>query len=202
LKKLFKKHMPDPHSVARHRGLKVLAPILQDPNMLHFNRRSIPAGVGAGVFAAFIPLPIQTLVAVVVSIFARGNIAVALGFTFVSNPATYAPLYYFCFMLGNFLLGNPEREPISFEMTHLLTNIVTYGKPLMLGCLLMGALCGLLSYFGVSMLWRLHVVRNWDARRIKRKRAKERLRHEEELQRQEMEQGHQTNSASDTDSLP
>lgn len=194
MKKLFKKHMPDPHAIAKHPWLKVFAPILRDPNMLHFNRRSISAGVGAGVFAAFLPLPLQTVIAVIVSVWARGNIAVAAGFTWISNPATYAPLYYTCFVLGNFLLGNPEREPVSFELAHLISNIVTFGKPLLLGCLILGTLGGLLSYAGINMLWRLHVVRNWDARRIKRKRAKERLRHIEELQRQELEEGHKPES--------
>lgn len=165
--------------------------------MLHFNRRSIAAGVGAGVFGAFIPLPVQTLAAVLVSVLTRGNLAVAAAFTLVSNPATYAPLYYTCFVVGNFLMGNPEREPFSLELTHLLDNIVTLGTPLMLGCLLLGTLFGFLSYMGVSMLWRFHVVRSWDARRIRRKLHKERLREQEEAQRQELKQGPRPDSAQD-----
>jgi uncharacterized protein (DUF2062 family) len=174
LKKLFKKHMPDPQAIAKHRWLRHFSKILEDPNLLHFNRKSIPVGVGCGVFAAFIPLPVQILVGVTLAIWFRGNIAAAAGSTLISNPATYAPIYYFCFVTGNYLLGNPAHEPMNFDLGSLLDNILTIGKPLLIGCFVWGLICGVVSYFAVSMLWRLHVVRNWDARRIRRHRAKQR----------------------------
>lgn len=164
--------MPDPHTVMQHKWLRVFGPLFNDPNLLHFNRRSIPMGVAAGVFAAFIPLPVQMFLALGLAIWGRGNIAVAAGFTWISNPATYAPLYYACYVLGTFLIGKPvdaNGEPLHFELATLAGNILTVGKPLLLGCVIVGFISAVISFFIVRMLWRLHAIRNWETRRLKRK---------------------------------
>ncbi len=164
--------MPDPQTIKAHPHLKFLAPLLNDPNLLHFNRRSISAGVAAGVFAAFIPLPVQMILAVALAIWFRGNIAVAAGFTWISNPLTYWPIYGLCYWLGVFFLGTPvdaHGAEIPFELEAILTNIWTLGKPLLFGCVLIGIVCSLISYHVVNMLWRLHIIKLWKDRRERRK---------------------------------
>lgn len=155
----------------QNKWLNILRPLVDNPNLLHFNRRSVSAGMFAGVFAAFIPLPIQMFVAIGLSLIARGNIAVAAASTWISNPFTYFPLYYFCYLVGTFFLGeplDPNGAPMVFELSTILENILTAGKPLLLGCVIVGTILGLASYIAVRYLWRLHIIKNWQTRRINR----------------------------------
>ena len=176
--------MPDPHVLREHRWLKIFAPLFNDPNLLHFNRRSIATGVFCGMMGAFVPLPVQMFVAVILAIFLRGNLAVAVGFTWFSNPLTYIPLYYFCFLVGEFIVGAPTDaagNPIPVNMEKLINDIfsgelsnlaeffVTNGSQLLLGCLLVGLVSGGTGYLMVSYLWRLHVLKHWKLRRESRK---------------------------------
>jgi len=164
--------MPDPHIVMQNKWLKVLGPLVNDPNLLHFNRRSVSAGMFVGVFAAFIPLPIQMFLAISLSLVARGNIAVAAASTWISNPFTYGPLYYFCYLVGTLFLGEPlgtDGQPIAFELTAIIENIWTIGKPLLLGCVIIGTVLGFLSYIVVRNLWRWHILHSWNTRRLQRK---------------------------------
>lgn len=167
--------MPDPNTVMENKWLRVLAPLVNDPNLLHFNRRSVSAGMCVGVFAAFIPLPVQMFVAIALSLAARGNIAVAAAATWISNPFTYGPLYYVCYLIGVFFLGEPlgpNGQPLVFELSTLLENIWTIGKPLLFGCAITGIILGLLSYISVRYIWRLHILSHWKARRATRKSRK------------------------------
>lgn len=176
--------MPDPHALREHPWLKIFAPLFNDPNLLHFNRRSIAAGVFCGVFAAFIPLPVQMFVAIVMAVIFRGNLAVAVGFTWISNPLTYIPIYYFCYLVGEFIMGSPKDAAgnvISINMEALISDIfageftdlmgffITSGFQLLLGCFLIGLLSASVSYVLVGHLWRAHVIKSWKVRRLARK---------------------------------
>lgn len=179
--------MPDPHALRDHKWLRIFAPLFNDPNLLHFNRRSIAIGVFCGLFAAFIPLPVQMFAAVILAVFLRGNLAVSVGFTWVSNPVTYIPLYYFCYLVGVFILGRPTDEAgniITINMEQLIDDIfagelanltdffLTAGLQLMLGCLIIGLISGVAGYFIVDYLWRMHVIKSWKIRRLVRKQRK------------------------------
>jgi uncharacterized protein (DUF2062 family) len=176
--------MPDPHSLREHPWLKVFAPLFNDPNLLHFNRRSIASGVFSGVFAAFIPLPIQMFAGMILAVIFRGNLAVAVGFTWVSNPLTYIPIYYFCYLVGEFIMGSPTDEAgnevtinikaliadlFAGDFTDLMGFFITSGAQLLLGCFLMGLLAAGTSYLLVGYLWRVHVIKSWKIRRLARK---------------------------------
>jgi len=164
--------MPDPHKIKEHKWLSALGPVFHEPNLLHFNRRSVSAGFLAGIFAAFIPLPMQMFLAVCLSITIRGNIAVAAASTWISNPLTFAPVFYFCYLIGIALIGEPLGDdglPMAFNLSTVMNNLWTLGKPLLLGCLIAGTLFSGLSYLTVNYLWRFHIIRNWKIRRNKRK---------------------------------
>ncbi len=176
--------MPDPHTIRKHPWLRVFAPLFNDPNLLHFNRRSITVGVFCGVLAAFIPLPIQMFAAVFLTIALRGNLAVGVGFTWLSNPVTYIPLYYFCYLVGVFFLGNPtdaQGNVIDIDIAQLINDIfsgkldnlglffLTSGSQLLIGCFIVGLFCAGIAYFVVGYLWRLHVLKHWKQRRLARK---------------------------------
>ena len=64
-------------------------------------------GLAAGIFAGCFPFfGFQTLLGVALSSLLRGNRILAAASTWVSNPFTYLPLYWFNYTIGKRLLGD------------------------------------------------------------------------------------------------
>ncbi len=183
--------MPAPHTITGNRWIAKLGPRIKDPNLWHLNRRSVSAGVFAGVFSAFIPLPVQIFVAIFICFFCRGNLPIAVGSTWISNPFTYIPLYYFCYELGTWILGVPvdhSGNPIQLQIKLIvddfdgflaLLNSLRWRAlaPLLLGCGIVGLTSGLLSYVAIRLIWRLHIYRAWKHRREKRHKKSQHSHH-------------------------
>src|SRR5688572_3632838 len=93
---LFRKIVPSEQTMRQTRSLRVFGNTLLNRRLWHLNRHSTAWGVASGLFWAWIPLPIQTIAAVGMAIAGRGNIALAMAFTWVSNPLTLIP----CFLLS------------------------------------------------------------------------------------------------------
>ena len=63
-------------------------------------------GVAAGVFTGCFPLfGIQTLLGIALASVVRGNHLLAAAGTWISNPSTYIPLYWFNYRVGSYLLN-------------------------------------------------------------------------------------------------
>ena len=83
------------------------------------------------------------------------NIPIAALATFVSNPLTMAPMYFFAYQFGAWLIGI-EAENVEMEMSfdwvaHTFVNI---WQPMLLGCVILGSAASLLSYIILDLLWR------------------------------------------------
>ena len=77
-------------------------------------------GFGVGIFSGCFPFfGLQTLMGVFLAKILKGNsILAALG-TWISNPFTYVPLYYFNYRVGSLLINN-EKDIVDFS--HITTN--------------------------------------------------------------------------------
>jgi len=182
LKNIFKKYIPAPHTITEHRWISKLGPKIKDPNLWHLNRRSVSYGILAGTFCAFIPLPIQIFFAIFACFFIRGNLPVAVASTWISNPFTYLPLYFFCYEVGAWLWGFPvdsTGKPIQIQFDLILSDFQLFihqlGNlgwkamgPLLLGCFIVGTLTAVGCFIVIRVLWRVHIYRAWNHRREKR----------------------------------
>lgn len=141
-----------------------------DPNFWHFNRKSVSAGVFAGMFAAFIPLPAQVIIATALCFLVRGNIPVAAGATFITNPFTTIPISFFCYKVGALLLGDPlgADESFSFDIDVLMNEFWTVGKPFVLGCLAVSCTTAVMSFLAVRVAWSIGVRNSWRRRQLQR----------------------------------
>lgn len=165
--------MPDSHTVMHNRWVAKLGPRIREPNLWHFNRRSVSAGMFAGVFSAFMPPGLQLLVAIPLSVVLRGNLAVAFGSTWITNPFTYVPVYFACYKLGLWLTGeNPDINLTEFNLETLAADLMNVGQPLLVGCLVSAFFFGGLAYLVVRLLWRLHVINHIKERAARRKARK------------------------------
>tara|TARA_B100000700_G_scaffold330590_1_gene457635 strand:- start:2734 stop:3189 length:456 start_codon:yes stop_codon:yes gene_type:complete len=64
-------------------------------------------GVALGIFCGCFPLfGFQTLLSILLAKIFKGNYVLAATFTWISNPLTYLPLYWFNYKIGSSLIGN------------------------------------------------------------------------------------------------
>ncbi len=137
---------------------------------------AIARGLAAGVFAGLFPLfGIQTLFGVAIAAAVRGNKLMAAAGTWVSNPLTYVPIYYFNFRVGIWLLERfglsamvPEPGAIgdvvsasgwaAFQEFMMLG--AGFAATLFLGCVVVGLPSAVVAY-----IVGLRVARRWKSRR-------------------------------------
>ena len=169
LRSFFKRFLPEPHRVRNHKHLRHFGDLLHDPGIWHLNRRSASGGIAVGLFCAFIPLPIHMIVAAAVAILFRVNLPLAVVLTWITNPLTFAPVFYFAYQVGSWLLRVPVQN-IAFEFSfHWLQEIFVHiWQPLLLGCGILAVLSSLTGYFATSLLWRILLLRKRSARKSRR----------------------------------
>ena len=168
-KKFIKRYMPDHHKIRSHPQLnRIFGTLLHDPNLLHLNRRSVSYSVAAGLFFAFVPIPFQMVLSVAGAILFRFNLPIAVGLVWITNPLTMPAIYYFCYKVGTWILQTPIQH-IDFQvsMEWLSTELIAIWQPFLLGCFVVGAVCGLLGFVSIRLLWRLHIIRHIKERRMR-----------------------------------
>lgn len=165
-KKFFQRYMPDPQRLREHKHLKLFGSWLHDPNLWHLNRRSVSGAVFIGLFIAFLPIPMQMLLAATAAILTHKNLPISVGLVWVTNPITMPPVFFFAYKLGSRLLGTPVRHT-QFELSAqwLMAEMGAIWQPLLLGSVLLGLTSGLLGAGLVRLLWRLQVVAHFRRKR-------------------------------------
>lgn len=117
-------------------------------------------GIAIAVFFAFTPtIGFQTVLAVAFAWLLGANKAVGVPVVWISNPATFVPIYYPCYRLGRWLLELPAKRRAWWkELAHppegwwegiefYWGRMAEIWMPLWLGCLIVASLAGVASYF-------------------------------------------------------
>ena len=112
-------------------------------------------GLAAGIFCGCFPIfGLQTLVGVAMASVVRGNHLLAAAGTWISNPFTYVPLYWFNYRIGSLLLGSGRQWP-GFDalqrddVSQMGWSVISR---LMLGSSITGAVCAALGWW-LSLNW-------------------------------------------------
>jgi uncharacterized protein (DUF2062 family) len=154
-RRFFRKFAFKRHHMSEQWFMAPFRHLLQDHRLWGIRRRWVVPAFATGLFIAFLPVPGHTLMGALTALALRVNIPVAALTTWVSNPLTMGPLYYFAYRLGATILGIAPK-PFQFEMsidwvTHTLVNI---WQPMLLGSLLLGSAAALFGYVTLDLLWR------------------------------------------------
>jgi uncharacterized protein (DUF2062 family) len=99
--------------------------------------------------------------------------------TLYSNPLTIVPIYIAAYAIGALVTGNgggsmPRAElhlmdkPVQDWIPAMIDWVVSLGKPLLVGLLLLGILLSIGGYFLVRGAWRLHTIHEWRKRSRRR----------------------------------
>lgn len=132
-----------------------LRPLLHEAPLWRWSRRAVATGAAVGVcMGLLIPLgqiPASAFVAVIL----RGNLPIAMLSTLITNPITVVPAYYGMYTVGSWLLGITALEPASgIGLQGLLGEA---GAALLIGVPVSALLMATLTYWLVSLCWRLRV---------------------------------------------
>jgi len=154
-RRFFRKFKLKRHHVGDSWMLSPFKHLLQDNRLWGIRRRTVVPAFALGLFIAFMPFPGHMAMAVLFALAFRINIPVAVVTTFVSNPLTFYPMYFFAHEVGENLL-DLQHQAIEFELsiTWVTHTFVRIWQPMMLGCLLLGTAAALLGYVVVDLLWR------------------------------------------------
>ncbi|MDE0790337.1 MAG: DUF2062 domain-containing protein [Woeseiaceae bacterium] len=132
--------------------------LLHDHRLWGIRRRTVVPAFAVGLFIAFMPIPGHTLTSALLALTMRVNIPVAALATWISNPLTMGPMYYFAYRLGRTLLDTPLRK-FQFEMSWdwVTHTFVTIWQPMLLGCVILGVTAAIAGYVTLDLLWRSSV---------------------------------------------
>ena len=123
---------------------------------LHSSPRYLARGLAVGVFSGFLPFfGFQIFLSVAIASLVQGHKVVAAAATWISNPLTYLPLYGLGFHVGRRMLGSPEMD-FNAQMFKGTQAVWTFGgefaAPLITGCVTLGLIASVISYFAAMYL--------------------------------------------------
>lgn len=165
-RRFLKRIMPDSRTLREHPNLQRFGQSLAEPKLWHLNRRSIALGLAIGLFIGFMPILGQMFVAAAMAIVVRVNLPITVMAVWVTNPITIAPIYFFSYQLGAYILELPvSDQAFTMSWDWFVTEFVGIWQPLLLGCFLLGTAAALLAILLVRLCWRIIVLRSWAKRR-------------------------------------
>lgn len=165
MKQWLKKYLPTKKSVQKYRELKPLKRFLKSPTLWSFDCHSVARGVAAGLAGAVIP-GFQILYAAILVVLLRGNLAVALLATFVTNPFTAIPIVYFIYYVGTLIIGKEKNTFVfktfqwDFSSFHSFWSnfsgwLLQFGKAFFVGVPIVSFCLGVIGYFGTILIWKM-----------------------------------------------
>jgi uncharacterized protein (DUF2062 family) len=167
-KKFLKRYLPDPKKVKEIKALEFLGDKLHSPNLWHLNRRSVSRAFAIGLWAMYTPpLPWQQVIAAVLAVYFNANLPIAVALVWITNPLTWAPMYYFAYKVGAVVMGLPAFDFDQFSELFTIEKALELGTPFLLGCFILMNIGGVLGYFGIQHLWRRSVLHQLELRKFR-----------------------------------
>lgn len=150
--KRLKKYIPSRESIENHKLLSFISHYFNGREYLwEFNQSTVTRATWIGAFWAMMPMPFQMIPAVIFAILFRANVLVSVAWVWVSNPFTMIPILYSAYYLGCHALRVPfSTDAVSANLHNILSNWHLILVPLVLGSIIFGIICSLLS---AALVW-------------------------------------------------
>ena len=153
---LFRRWLPNPESLRRHRSLRWLGPLLDRAWLWRVDRHGIASGLAAGLFLGLL-IPVgQTLFACLAALLLRANLPAAVFATFISNPLTTPAILLAGYHLGVVVLDLPTQlTDNALAGLSLMDKLSAMREPLLAGLAILASSAALVGYIGVTVAWRM-----------------------------------------------
>src|SRR3954471_2101955 len=89
----LRRHIPSRETIDSYRLLRPFAKQLRRPDLWHMNRPSVPRAVALGLGVGVIIPVMHVVIAIILAIPVRANVAIAGACTLAVNPLTIPPMY-------------------------------------------------------------------------------------------------------------
>jgi uncharacterized protein (DUF2062 family) len=157
----IKGHIPSRETIDSYRILRPFAKQLRHPELWHMNAKSVPRAVALGLGVGVIIPFMHVILAVILAIPVRANVAIAGAFTLVVNPITIPPMYYAAYRIGSWELRHDALGPdpaaaqeASGELARMLFWLHHASGPIALGILTIALSAAIGGYIVSALVWR------------------------------------------------
>ena len=159
-RKFFQRFLPNPQTIKENKALQIFGDWLHEPNLWHLSRRSVAGAFAVGLFFAWVPVPFQMVLAAGTAIWLRTNLPLSVVLVWITNPVTITPMFYFAYVVGTWIIGEPATD-FSFELTMdwLLNELSAIWLPFLVGCFTLASISSLIGYFTVEGIWRYLILK-------------------------------------------
>ena len=99
-RRFFRKFAFKRHEYGEKWFLAPFSHLMHDHRLWSIRRKNVVPAVALGAFFAFMPFPGHPLWASLAALALRVNVPIAALTTFISNPVTMGPMYFFAYRLG------------------------------------------------------------------------------------------------------
>lgn len=166
----IKKYIPDAEKLRKKGKFVILGERMYDPGLWHLNRRSVSGAVAVGLFMCWIPVPFQMVIAGILAIIFRVNMPISVALVWTTNPVTIPPLFFAAYKLGAKVIGTtPIPFHMEFNIESISHKLAVIWPSLVVGSFLFAVTTSLLGFLSVRLIWRLAMVRKWQARNEQRR---------------------------------
>jgi hypothetical protein len=166
------RHIPRRDTIHKNRFLRPFARQLSKPELWRMHRRSVPRGVAIGLGVGIVLPFMHMIIAALLAIPLRANVAIAAAFTLLINPVTIPVMYYVAYRTGMWELHadaavlNPAvAQQASGELARILFWVHEASGPIALGILTIAIAAAAVGYFTTAIVWRM-----WLLSKLRRKR--------------------------------
>jgi hypothetical protein len=115
-RRFFRKFAFKRHHMSQQWFMTPFRHLLHDHRLWGIRRQCVVPAFATGLFVAFLPFPGHMLISALAALALRINIPVAAVTTWVSNPLTVGPMFYFAYRLGVVILDLPP-QPFEMELS-------------------------------------------------------------------------------------
>lgn len=169
MKRWLKKWLPTHDAMHQSKNTRWIANWLRaHPYLWALNRKNVAKGVAAGLLVAFIPIPLQILLASLLALLIRANLPIAIASTLITNPITFVPLNVLIYHIGLFLTGENDSASIhtipalhlhwqnlSLIWQELITWVQSLGKTYLIGLVTLSVTASMTGFILVHVIWRI-----------------------------------------------
>ena len=160
MKKTLKRFSPKQEDI----NLGWLNKHLHNPDLWKWNKRTISKAFAIGLFCAFLPLPLHTLLAAALAVAFSSNILLSMGLVWINNPLTMVPIYYYIYKLGSHIIGIEIDPNFQFTIDNFMGSFTSTLTAIWVGGLIISTISAIIGYITILAIYKYRAyqrVKRW-----------------------------------------